>query len=159
MAVVGDSRMWASAFHVGLIPKIVELVLACWDGCEKPKGRDKEVPITRRFRVALVLRKNALRDLPVRIERESVEDDLETAEERGRIDLRFTEARSCREDVYFAFECNALAALGVEATAAQVAAAIRATFPSGTVGVDEGEVIRRVYQQIRARNSTDNVRG
>ncbi len=52
---------------------------------------------------------------------------------------------------------DALAALGVEATAAQVATAIRETFPSGTVGVDEGEVTRRLYQRIRGRNSADNV--
>src|ERR1700734_1280363 len=106
MAVVGDSSMWGSAFHVGLIPKIIDLVVTCWDGCEKPKPRDREVPITRRFKVALMVRKNALRNLPVRIDRESVEDDLVTTEERGRIDLRFTEARSCREDIYFAFECK-----------------------------------------------------
>ncbi len=52
---------------------------------------------------------------------------------------------------------DTLAALGVEATAAQVATAIRETFPSGTVGVDEGEVTRHLYQRIRARNSADNV--
>ncbi|MCA1994914.1 MAG: hypothetical protein LDL41_23125, partial [Coleofasciculus sp. S288] len=38
--------------------------------------------------------------------REIPEDDLQTGEELGRIDLRFT--HGYREDVYFAFECKRL---------------------------------------------------
>lgn len=52
---------------------------------------------------------------------------------------------------------DALAALGVEASAAQVAAAVREAYPSGTAGAEDGEVVRRLYQQIRARNRADNV--
>jgi hypothetical protein len=52
---------------------------------------------------------------------------------------------------------DALAALGVETTAARITEVVREAFPSGTRGVDEGEIIRRVYQQIRARNCGGNV--
>jgi hypothetical protein len=108
MPVSGDPRLWLDSFSPGLIPQIIELVLTSWDAFEKPGRNEKEVPITRRFRSFLKRRKNALRELPVRIDRESVEDDPDSGEERGRIDIRFTEGYSCREEVYFAFECKRL---------------------------------------------------
>lgn len=52
---------------------------------------------------------------------------------------------------------ESLAALGVAATAAQVRAGLAETFPTGTAGSDDGEVVRRLYQHLRARNSTGNV--
>ncbi|MFI5394012.1 MAG: hypothetical protein ACHQ9S_00640 [Candidatus Binatia bacterium] len=108
MPVSGDPRLWLDSFSPGLIPQIIQLVLTSWDAFEKPGRSEKEVPITRRFRSFLKRRKNALRELPVRIDRESVEDDPNTGNERGRIDIRFTEGYSCREEVYFAFECKRL---------------------------------------------------
>ena len=72
-----------------------------------PKPDAFEVPLTRRFKVALRSQKN-FRKLPLRIERESPEDDQSTAAELGRIDLKFTPAGSANEDVYFAFECKRL---------------------------------------------------
>lgn len=46
--------------------------------------------------------------LPVRIEREPAEDDPVTAQELGRIDLKFSPVGSALEEVYFAFECKRL---------------------------------------------------
>lgn len=44
----------------------------------------------------------------------------------------------------------AVHALGLTAvTAAQVADAVRAVFPNGTVGVDEGEVVRAVFLRLK----------
>ncbi len=108
MPVIGDPQQWSAAFPRTLIAPIVGLVVRSWETFDKPNRKDREVLITRRFRSHLIQRKNALRVLPVRIEREAVEDDTESGEERGRIDLRFTAASSCREDVYFAFECKRL---------------------------------------------------
>ena len=108
MAVTGDAGHWSSSFPAHLVPQIVELVVDSWTTFPKPGVSDGEVPITTRFRAHLVTRKNALRALPVRIDRESVEDDFNSGTERGRIDIRFTHASSCREDVYFALECKRL---------------------------------------------------
>jgi hypothetical protein len=108
VAIAGDPRLWLPLFSPGLVPQIVELVLDSWSSFAGPKPSENEVPITLRFCCHLKLRKNSLRDLPVRIERESTEDDTIRGRERGRIDIRFTEAYSCREDVYFAFECKRL---------------------------------------------------
>jgi hypothetical protein len=104
---IGNPRLWLSTFSPGLVPQIIDLVLESWTAFDKPKRGEREVPITRRFCSVLKQRKNALRELPVRIDRETP-DDSKTGEECGRIDIRFTEAYSCREDVYFAFECKRL---------------------------------------------------
>jgi hypothetical protein len=53
---------------------------------------------------------------------------------------------------------DSLQALGLSSvTAVQVAAAIKETFPQGTEGVDEAEVIRAVYLHLRRKNSGDSV--
>ena len=108
MAFIGDPDPWAGIFPQGLIPNILHLVVSVWAGFTKPKPYEHEVPITRRFRAALVQEKNVQRKLPVRILREVVEDDLKTGDELGRIDMVFLSSQSCREDVYFAFECKRL---------------------------------------------------
>jgi hypothetical protein len=105
MAVAGDAGLWSDFFPGDLIPHILDLVLDAWAVFEKPEPTALEVPITRRFRSRLRQDKN-LRKLPVRIERESPEDSLESGEEIGRIDLRF--CHGYREEVYFAFECKRL---------------------------------------------------
>src|ERR1022692_3404302 len=99
--------MWSDVFPEELIPRIIDLIFDTWHAFPSPKPTDYEVPITRRFKVAL---KNAkdLRRLPLRIEREPAEDDPTTAAELGRIDLKFSAAGSAREEVYFAFECKRL---------------------------------------------------
>jgi hypothetical protein len=107
MTVVGDPGMWSDTFPDHLVPRILDLVMETWEAFEKPGPTDYEVPITRRLRRALKQAKDYKR-LPVRIERESTEDDLLTGEELGRIDLKFLPAISALEEVYFAFECKRL---------------------------------------------------
>lgn len=108
MPVGGTPNFWSRAFPSEIIPQIVELVEDSWQTFDQPKKKDIETRISRRFRCHLVLRKNALRTLPVRILREDPEDDFEAGTEKGRVDIRFVHVSSCREDVYFAFECKRL---------------------------------------------------
>ena len=107
MTVVGDPGMWSDTFPDHLVPRILDLVMETWEAFEKPAPTDHEVPITRRLRRALKQAKDYKR-LPVRIERESAEDDPITGEELGCIDLKFLPAMSALEEVYFAFECKRL---------------------------------------------------
>lgn len=49
-------------------------------------------------------------------------------------------------------------ALGLTAvSAAQVAQAIKESYPSGTEGIDSGEVIRTVFLSVKRQNSSDKV--
>ena len=104
---LGDIDAWAELFPEDLVPRIIDLVWTTWATFPKPSPKDHEVPITRRFRCALKQAKDYIR-LPVRIDREPAEDDPTTAQELGRIDLRFSPAGSALEEVYFAFECKRL---------------------------------------------------
>jgi hypothetical protein len=104
---LGDVDAWAEVFPEDLVPSILDLVWTTWQSFPKPAAKEHEVPITRRFRCALKQAKDYIR-LPVRIDREPAEDDPATAQELGRIDLRFSPAGSALEEVYFAFECKRL---------------------------------------------------
>jgi hypothetical protein len=110
MTILGDPALWADTFPEDLVPRLLDLVTETWADFERPGETDLEVPITRRFKRALKQAKD-FRRLPVRIERESPEDDPDTGEERGRIDLKFLPAVSAREEVYLAFECKRLNAV------------------------------------------------
>jgi hypothetical protein len=105
MAIIGSADLWADFFPDDLIPKILDMVLDVWSSFTKPAFDEHEVQITKRFRAWLEQYKD-LKRLPVRIDREVPIDDLERAEELGRIDLRLT--HGYRSDVYFAFECKRL---------------------------------------------------
>jgi hypothetical protein len=104
---LGDVDAWAEVFPEDLVPRIIDLVWTTWANFPKPSPKEHEVPITRRFRCFLKQAKDYIR-LPVRIDREPPEDDPATAQELGRIDLRFSPAGSALEEVYFAFECKRL---------------------------------------------------
>jgi len=106
--VFGDPQLWLDTFPESLIPEIIQLILRVWSELPRTDRGEMEVSITKRFRSALIQDKNLRKEIPVRIERESVEDDINSGEELGRIDLRFTSAYQAREDVYFAFECKRL---------------------------------------------------
>lgn len=110
MMIVGDPDLWSDTFPEELVPRVLDLINDTWAAFEKPGPADLEVPTTRRFKHALKQAKDFAR-LPVRLEREPAEDDPETGEELGRIDLKFLPAVSAREEVYFAFECKRLNAL------------------------------------------------
>lgn len=108
--VVGDADLWSDTFPEELVPRVLDLIIDTWKAFEKPGPTDREVPITRRFKHALKQAKD-LNRLPVRLERESAEDDPDTGAELGRIDLKFLPAVSAREEIYFAFECKRLNAI------------------------------------------------
>jgi hypothetical protein len=105
MAIVGGTDLWADFFPDDLIPDILDMVIEVWSSFVKPSSHEHEVPITKRFRSSLEDYKD-LKRLPVRIDRETPVDNLNTAEELGRIDLRLT--HGYRSNVYFAFECKRL---------------------------------------------------
>ncbi len=105
--IIGDAEIWADTFPEELIPRMLNLVLSTWEPFTKPGPSDLEVPITQRFKHSLKQAKDFQR-LPVRIEREPAEDNPQTGQELGRIDLKFLPAVSAREEVYFAFECKRL---------------------------------------------------
>jgi len=105
--IIGDAEIWSDTFPEDLIPRMLDLIFETWKPFPKPGPSDHEVPITRRFKHALKQAKD-FQKLPVRIEREPAEDDPETGEELGRIDLKFLPAVSAIEEVYFAFECKRL---------------------------------------------------
>lgn len=105
--IIGDAEIWSDTFPEDLIPRMLDLVVETWHPFRKPATTDHEVPITRRFKHALKQAKD-FRRLPVRIEREPAEDDPDTGEELGRIDLKFLPAVSALEEIYFAFECKRL---------------------------------------------------
>jgi hypothetical protein len=105
MTIVGSADLWADFFPDNLIPDILNMVVDVWSSFTKPVFDDHEVHITKRFRASLEQYKD-LKELPFRIDREVPIDNLDTAEELGRIDLRLT--HGYRSDVYFAFECKRL---------------------------------------------------
>ena len=105
--IIGDAEIWSDTFPEELIPRMLDLVSQTWEPFSRPDPSDHEVPITRRFKHALKQAKDFQR-LPIRIEREPAEDNPETGEELGRIDLKFLPAVSALEEVYFAFECKRL---------------------------------------------------
>jgi hypothetical protein len=106
MSTVGSREQWPDTFPNGLIPAIVSLVLDTWTALPKPTRDDHETAISRSLRNAMRQAKNLSRALPCLIDREVVEDDPESGEEKGRIDIRFIQG--CDESVYFAFECKRL---------------------------------------------------
>jgi hypothetical protein len=85
---------------------IVSLVLDTWTALPKPGPDERETAIARSLRNAMRQAKNLSRALPCLIDREVVEDDPDSGEEKGRIDIRFTHGSD--ESVYFAFECKRL---------------------------------------------------
>ena len=52
---------------------------------------------------------------------------------------------------------EAIKALGLTVTAAEVGEAVTELFPGGASGQDEGEVIRVVFLHLKRRNTKDNV--
>lgn len=109
MALIkGNAAYWSEVFPQELIPQILEMVLSVWKGLPKRSRRELEIRTTRRFLHALINDKNMRKQVPVRISRECIEDDLRTGRQLGRIDLCFIPPNSCHEQVYFAFECKRL---------------------------------------------------
>jgi hypothetical protein len=110
MSIEGDAELWSVLFPEEFIPDILDLVLSAWDEFTKPGADEEEEEITRKFRLTLIRTRDLVR-LPVTILREYYEDDPDTGDHLGRIDIRFTTARSILETNYFAFECKRLNAV------------------------------------------------
>ncbi len=108
--IFGDVELWSGTLPDRFIPDVLRLICDTWEGLTKPAAHEHEVPITRRFRLALRRAKD-FRCLPLRVEREVVEDDVDTGDEIGRKDLVFVPVSRAREDVYLCFECKRLNAL------------------------------------------------
>jgi hypothetical protein len=106
--IKGNPAYWSEVFPQELIPQILAMVLSVWNDLPKRSRKELEIRTTRRFLSALIHDKNTRKEVPVRISRECVEDDLRTGRQLGRIDLCFIPPNSCHEQVYFAFECKRL---------------------------------------------------
>ena len=52
---------------------------------------------------------------------------------------------------------DGLAALGLTTTAAEVEAALKAAYPAGVSGTDQGEVLRAVFLHLKRQNSSGSV--
>lgn len=110
MSIEGNPALWAVLFPESLIPDILELVVSSWDDIAMPSASEEEGEITRRFKLTLIRRRDQVK-LPVSIMREYYEDDPDSGEHLGRIDIRLTAAGTVLETNYFAFECKRLNAL------------------------------------------------
>jgi hypothetical protein len=110
MSVEGNPDLWSVLFSEELIPDILELVVSAWSTFAMPQANEEEEEITRRFKLALIRTRDQVK-LPVTIIREYYEDDPDTGEHLGRIDIRLTSAGRVLETNYFAFECKRLNAL------------------------------------------------
>ena len=86
--VLGDPQLWLDTFPDGQITEIIQLALNVWSHFPRTNREELEVSITRRFRSPLIQDKNLRREVAVSIRRESVEDNINSGEELGRIDLR-----------------------------------------------------------------------
>src|SRR5260370_37844393 len=81
--IKGNTAYWSEVFPQELIPQILALVLSVWMNLRKPSRRELEIRTTRRFLRALIHDKNMRKEVPVRISRECVEDDLRTGRQLG----------------------------------------------------------------------------
>ena len=52
---------------------------------------------------------------------------------------------------------DGLASLGLTTKAAEVEAALKAAYPAGANGTDQGEVLRQVFLHLKRQNSSDSV--
>lgn len=106
MPTRGDTSGFEDFFPEGLIPKILKLVLLCWEDITGIVESEREERITGRLQ-SCINRRNAEQDyLPFRVNVEHSLTDPQTGAETGRIDLLFS--HGYRVDVYFAFECKRL---------------------------------------------------
>lgn len=103
----GDARDWIPLFPDEEIPHILEAISRCMSGIRKLHPQENETRITKRLCIKLKA-DYALRQRPILIDREAVEDD-EEADAEGRLDLRFMLQDPARKPPpYFAVEAKRL---------------------------------------------------
>ena len=105
MAVVGTSTDWADLIDP-LVPQILSLVIAAWEGMPQPAPSEGEDNITIALYRALQQNRTA-RSLMFQIRTQVVELDPAPGEDFGRMDIVFIPLIP-REDIYFCLESKRL---------------------------------------------------
>lgn len=105
MNVIGDASQWANLIDP-LVPEILGLVIATWEGMPSPSADDKEDDITNALCKALKNNRTA-RGLMFQIQTQMVELEPMAGEDNGRLDIAFLPLIP-REDIYFCLECKRL---------------------------------------------------
>jgi hypothetical protein len=82
-----DAHEWIPLFPDEEIPHILDAIKRCMAEIRKTSKQEHETQITKRLHLRLKA-DHVLRQRPLLIDRETVEDDVNTGEE-GRLDLRF----------------------------------------------------------------------
>ncbi len=105
MAIVGTTTDWADLIDP-MVPQILALVTAAWEGMPKPAHDESEDKIT--ISLCRALQKNrTVRGLMLQIHTQVVELDPVPGEDFGRMDIVFIPLIP-REDIYFCLESKRL---------------------------------------------------
>ena len=105
MAVIGAPTEWIGLIDP-MVPVILNLVIASWDGLTPPAADETEDNITNELCRALQQNRTA-RGLMFQIRPQVVELDPMLGEDLGRMDIAFIPLVP-REDIYFCLECKRL---------------------------------------------------
>jgi hypothetical protein len=105
MSILGTPTNWTDLIEP-LVPVILQLVIATWEGMTPPGPNQREDDISIALCRALRQNRNA-RKLMFQIHIQYVELEQAAGEDVGRIDIAFV-ALVPREDIYFCFECKRL---------------------------------------------------
>jgi hypothetical protein len=106
MSIIGEPNNWIDLID-SLVPDIIRVVIASWEGMSAPTPDAKEDKISQDL--CRILRQNRdARELPFRVDYQQVELDPAEGEDLGRLDISFSPASVPREDIYFCLECKRL---------------------------------------------------
>lgn len=106
MSIIGAPSNWIDLID-SLVPDIIRVVIASWEGMSAPAPDAKEDKISEDL--CRMLRQNRdARELPFRVDYQQVELDPAEGEYLGRLDISFAPASVPREDIYFCLECKRL---------------------------------------------------
>ena len=105
MSVIGAPTEWTDLIDT-LVPQILTLVIATWEGLSAPASDAREDDVT--IALCRALRQNrTARALPFQVYTQQVELDPVPGEDMGRLDITFLPCIP-REDIYFCLECKRL---------------------------------------------------
>lgn len=105
MSVVGVPTEWADLID-SLVPEILSLVIASWEGMRSPSPDEREDSISVELWRAL-RRNRTARELMFQVDTQQVELEPMPGEDIGRLDIAFRPLIP-REDIYFCLECKRL---------------------------------------------------
>jgi hypothetical protein len=105
MSILGPPTDWTNLIEP-LVPVILNLVIATWEGMTPPGPEQREDDISSALCRALRQNREA-RKLMFQIHPQYVELEPAAGEDVGRIDIAFVPLVA-REDIYFCFECKRL---------------------------------------------------